>query len=1453
MIQSVTNDANGKFSFEEIQFTGSDLDKDENGNYITTTKEYTIREKKENLPGIKYDETEYKFVVTLTDDGNGKINVTSTQDLAKFNFVNTYETSGKVTFSGEKTLNGKELKEGTFTFELVDSEGNVIQSVTNDANGKFSFEEIQFTGSDLEKDESGNYKETTKEYTIREKKENLPGVKYDETEYKFVVTLADEGQGKITVTSDKNIAGFKFVNTYETSGEAIISVLKELIGRNWNTNDVFEFTITSEEGNPLPDKTTIYINKNSTDYKSSFGKILFTKAGTYRYIISETHKGETINGIKYDSEDKAVTIKLEDNGEGQLIPSYEEGTNEFKVTFTNQYYAHVSIKKVDLTDGKEVEGATIQLLDSKGAIVEQWRSTKETHVVEGLKTGEEYTLKETLAPDGYKITKDIKFVIDENEKVITTGSTTTDENGETIILIEDEKTSVRISKVDLADGEPIEGAKIQVIDAEGNIIEAWTSTKEVHIIEGLKTGVEYTLKETEAPDGYKITMDITFVIDEEGKVTTSGSITTDENGETIIIIEDEKTSVRISKVDLADGKELEGATIQVLDSKGNVVEEWTSTKKVHIVEGLKTGEEYTLKETLAPAGYKITEDITFVIDEEGKVTTTGSITTNENGETIILVENYLDSIPSFEKKIIDTNDTTGATSDWQDSADYDIGDEVPFKLSATLAKNVTSYTKYFITFNDNMEKGLTFNKILKVLLNNEIVNDYEFSSDDHSFVLSLSWGDGKNRITDENLNEALVEVLFTSILNENAVIGSHGNINKANLEYSNNPKVITDKEKTEDDFVIVFTYKVEINKTNENNEALSGAMFKLEKVLADGTRKEVESNINANGNTFTFVGLDDGQYVLTETETPIGYLPIDEIVFTVTADHEVLFEDMNNRDLVLTKLSGNVTSGEITLEADKTKGLITSDIKNIPKTTKVTVKKVWDDNDNQDGLRPQEITVKLSNGDTVVLSVGNGWKATIENLPEYKDGEKISYTWTEENLPKGYTLKSSVVDGEITTITNTHIPEKTKVTVIKVWDDNDNQDGLRPQEITVKLSNGEKVVLNEGNGWKATIEGLPVYKDGEKIGYTWTEENLPKGYTLKSTVVDGEITTLTNTHTPEITKVTVIKVWDDADNQDGLRPQEITVKLSNGDTVVLNEGNNWKATIENLPVFKDGKKISYTWTEENLPKGYTLKSSVVDGEVTTLTNTHTPNIIAVLKVDITTKEEVPGANIQILDSKGNIVDEWISTKDAHIVKGLKANEEYTLKETVAPEGYKITTDSKFTIDEEGKVTTTGNTTTDQNGNIVILVEDEKTKVMITKVDITTGKELPGATIQIIDSKGNVIEEWVSTTKTHIIEGLKTGEEYTLKETVAPEGYDIASVTKFTINEKGIVTTTGKTTKDNKGNTVILIEDEPTGEVLSKKKRNPKTADYYDLYSMLLNMFVLGFGGSIIYIRKLKES
>ena len=254
-------------------------------------------------------------------------------------------------------------------------------------------------------------------------------------------------------------------------------------------------------------------------------------------------------------------------------------------------------------------------------------------------------------------------------------------------------------------------------------------------------------------------------------------------------------------------------------------------------------------------------------------------------------------VPEVQKKVKDINDSTDTTkTDWQDSADYDIGDSIPFQLKATLADNVSSYTTYKVVFHDTLSKGLTYNNDAKVYIDGTETNGFTVTATvnaDGITTLTVSCDDVKALGAG---NSSVITVEYTAKLNENAVLGSAGNPNEVYLEYSNNPNKSengnNETGETPKDVVIVFTYKTIINKVDSENAPLTGAAFKLEKLIkgkdgAAGTWTTVkEFTVDETTTSFTFSGLDDGQYKLTETKTPAGYNTIDPIYFVIEATHD---------------------------------------------------------------------------------------------------------------------------------------------------------------------------------------------------------------------------------------------------------------------------------------------------------------------------------------------------------------------------------------------------------------------------------------------------------------------------------------------------------------------------------------------------------------------------------------
>lgn len=295
------------------------------------------------------------------------------------------------------------------------------------------------------------------------------------------------------------------------------------------------------------------------------------------------------------------------------------------------------------------------------------------------------------------------------------------------------------------------------------------------------------------------------------------------------------------------------------------------------------------------------------------------------------------STVTSEKKVDDKNDsnTTQDEVKWEDSADYDIGDDVPFQLKATIAQDYDNYKVYKLTFHDKESAGLTFKPdTVVVKIDGTTVDSSKYE------VVTTGLTDGDTfevRFADLKSTAAkagsVITVEYSSTLNDQAVLGSTGNPNTMHVTYSNNPNDEQGGEngKTPDDTVIVFTYKVVANKVTKNPDydpevegseqyiPLKGAGFTLYKKNASGKYVAVGSEVKGDEmTTFEWKGLDDGDYKISETTTPAGYNTIADIEFTITAEHDVLPDNPT-----LTSLSGgNKFTGEVST------GAVSADIEN---------------------------------------------------------------------------------------------------------------------------------------------------------------------------------------------------------------------------------------------------------------------------------------------------------------------------------------------------------------------------------------------------------------------------------------------------------------------------------------------------------------------------------------------
>ena len=1384
VVATGTNDAAGKIAFSRIGYKLSDLKKGDGSYASEKTYSYKVSEVKGNAgDGITYDDKEYTVKVKVSyDQANGTMKAELADKDQKLAFANSYDTETGIDLEGTKSLEGRTLKDGEFTFEVKDKAGKVVATGSNKSDGSISFNnKLNYKLSDLEKADGSYESEKTYEYTVNEvipegaTAENnytVNGVTYDNSIFTVKVIVSyDQATGIMSAAFAEDSQELIFDNTYDAKGSLTLEASKTLKNKALEA-DAFNFVLKDKNGE------TIQTVANDADGNVTFSPLNYTlkDVGTHVYTVSEVQRENT--EVTYDTTEYTVEVTVADAGNGKLKVSktIKKGDDTVDaIAFENIYKGVIDISgsktwnDADNQDGIRPASITVKLFangtEAASQVVTPDEAGNWNYVFKNLpqydaKGKITYTVTESAVAgyetsvSGYNITNTHKpATLD-----ITGTKTWNDSNNQ--------------------DGKRPKSITVNLL-ANGIITDTKTVTADDN----------WTYSFTDLPK-YANGQEITYTVSE---LTVPGYTTTiDDNYNITNSYTPGETSASVTKIwddaDNQDGIRPESITVALLANGTptnktvtlTAANNWTQT-----ITGLPEKADgeyitYTWTEVNVPEGYSLTG-------------------TSKNETVTTLTNTHTPELTSI----------TG-TKTWKDADNQD--GKRPESITVNLFADGTKLKSQSVSADADGNWSYSFTDLPKYANGQEItytvtedaVDGYTTESDGYNFI--------------NTHQPETTEITGTKTWND------------ANNQDGKRPESIT---------VIL---------------------------LANGTEKTRQAVTADEAGNWTYTFKDLPKYANGQ-----------EITYTV-AEEEVT-------DYTTTYDGSNITNSYT------------------PGKTSATVTKIWNDAENQDGKRPESITVSLladgkETGKTVTLSVENNWKQTISDLPEKADGKAIEYTWTEETLPEGYELTDNSKNGTVTTLTNTYAPETTSITVTKTWDDADNQDGKRPESIIVNLlANGEIVAsqtvkADEAGNWTYTFKDLPKYANGKEITYTVTEEAV-EGY---ETSVDGF--NITNTYTTETTEVKGSKTWNDADNQDGKRPESITVRLlANGEekdsqTVTADENGNWTYSFEKLPKYEAGKEIVYTVTEDAVADytteitGYDItnsyapgKTSVTvtkawadnddrgghrpkeikvqlkaDGEnsgeeiilnaenkwtytwseldekragkdivytveeigktagyISTVTGnategfiiTNTITSVKISKVDITDQKELAGAHIQILGKDGNVVDEWDSTWESHEVTGLKTGEKYTLRETVAPDGYTITADTVFSLKEDGTLDK-DNTSTTISADGTLLVEDSRTSVKVSKVDISDGEELEGAHIQIIDQDGNVVDEWDSTKEAHVTEKLKTGKIYTLRETVAPDGYLLTSDTTFVLKEDGTVDAEKTTAVSKDG--VLLVQD-----------------------------------------------
>ena len=778
----------------------------------------------------------------------------------------------------------------------------------------------------------------------------------------------------------------------------------------------------------------------------------------------------------------------------------------------------------------------------------------------------------------------------------------------------------QVKKVDKDDPKKVlEGAEFTLTDANGAVVATATSDKKGELSFNTLTEGTYTLKETKAPENYKLdetehAVVVTYDADKQiyhvtvdGKAVGSKAVPVEIANEADIKYIDLEASKVWDDQDNQEGLRPASVEFQLYKNgkaQGKPVTVSAATDwKAHFTNlpdkdsdgKLNT---YTVKEVKVPTHYTVdTEEASFT---DGKATITNKRTPETTTVTVKKVwddaQNQDGLRPSTIKVHLLANgtevqalDLTGEGDEWthtfSDLPVYKDGQKVVYTVTEDKVDNYT--TKIDGTTITNTYKpgktSLTVTKNWKDANNQDglrpkIIKVQLYAGDQKvGKAVELS-ADNKWTHTFSNLDEKKAGQVINYTVKEIDVPEGYTQA----VEASNPGQVVVtnthEPEKT----------KVEVSKKwedGDNQDGLRPASIQVQ-LYKDGLATDQVLELSAaNDWKGAFENLDAKAagkaitYTVKEVAVPDGY--------KVTVNDK----DKANANVVLTNTHE-------------------------PALTEMKVTKKWEDANDQDGLRPKSIKVQLyagdeKVGDPVELSADNQWTHTFSKLAEKKAGQAISYRVEEVSVPEGYQVTVDTSDAAHTILTNTHTPAVIDIPVTKIWNDQDNQDGLRPASIVVNLlANGEKVAqkeLTNATDWKESFTGLPKFKDGKEIVYTLQEEKVAE-YT---TTIDQAAYTITNTHAPGKTSVTVTKKWDDENDKDGIRPKSIRVQLyandqKVGQEVELSAENKWTHTFADLDEKANGNTITYTVREVSVPKGYEARNDEDGKGNVVITNKHVP-------------------------------------------------------------------------------------------------------------------------------------------------------------------------------------------------------------------------------------------------------
>ena len=1179
---------------------------------------------------------------------------------------------------------------------------------------------------------------------------DLPATDEHGVKYTYSVMEVDEDGNLVTAVDGytaNQTADLTVTNTYGTSPtKADIEVKKELVGGRPTPlqNEEFEFILKDKNGQEVQRA------KNDAAGRVVFKDIPFDKAGEYEFTVVEVNAGQTIDGVTYDVRTVPVTVSVTDDGKGKLVatvlyhpitavalpsanlvssapssnlvPSLTGTVNRATdggiQTFKNTYKAtnakavlEVTKQLTGRTTGAQENEFEFTLTDQVGN-VETKRNDADgkvkfheltfdeagtyTYTIKEVKAGttengitydsKTVTAKVTVTDDGHgKLTA----VVDYSSDGTANSTTFTNTYNPAKVKAPVSATKSFINK-NTNTPMPLKGGEFvfALLNHEGDPVEKTTNDADGNIkfkdLEFEKAGTyQYTIYEHKAgqiENGITYsnkTVEVTIEVTDDGHGALKATVSYDNDErhfENTYKAANAKANLEVTKK--LTGRELKADEFEftLTDQDGNVKETVKNDKDGNVkfseLEFDKAGT-YT---------YKIAEKAgTATGIQYDTKTITATVTVADNGKGVLEATVAYDGEKVFEN----TYTPAGATSVTLGAKKVLEGKDLEAgKYSFELKKEDGSVVE---TVTNAADGTVTFSPI-----------SYDESQvGTHKYTISEVAGSEAGITYDKTVQEVEVTVEKVS---------------------ATELKATASKEAKDLVFTNKYTPAGATSVTLGAKKVLEGKDLEAGKysfVLKEGD-KELETVTNAADGSVTFspISYDESQvgthkYTISEVGGSEAGITYDKTVQEV----EVTVEKVSATELKATA-------------SKEAKDLVFTN-KYTPAKTSVSVKKAWDDKDNQDGKRPSSVTVKLladgqDTGKTLELNAANGWTGSFTDLDADKGGTPIKYTVVEVTVP-GYTSKVAGGAASGFTITNSYSPETVDVKATKNWDDANNQDGKRPTKITINLlADGQKVASKEVQAatdgtWTATFEKLAKYKAGKEIKYTVTEEAVAE---YESTITDF---TITNKYAPKAIDYKVTKVWKDANNQDGKRPESVTVqlykKVGNADPVAVEgkkltltakdktDANTWVASFTNLPQYEAGKEITYSIKEVDVPAGY---EASVTGQV--VTNTYTPKTVVLSGTKVwkdnnnQSGKRADKVKVQIFKGEG---------EKAELVQEIEVSEATGWKFESKPlPKYENGTEIKYTVKEVAVKEYTSTVTTDKDGKYTVTNEYTPVKTSV---------------------------------------------------------------------------------------------------------------------------------------------